>query len=102
MVSGSHQHQLKSLVKDRPAGVKSEAARRTEKTEKKKRKKEKKKRRRKRKKMVMVMVMMMMKKKGGLDGWDGWDGRYRTATTNEIDLRTSVESSFSSINVRVQ
>lgn len=100
MVSGSHQHQLKSLVKDRPAGVKSEAARRTEKTEKKKRKKEKKKRR-KRKKMVMVMVMMM-KKKGGRDGWDGWDGRYRTATTNEIDLRTSVESSFSSINVRVQ
>lgn len=97
MVSGSHQHQLKSLVKDRPAGVKSEAARRTEKTEKKKRKKEKKKRR-KRKKMVMVM-MMMMKKKGGRDGWDG---RYRTATTNEIDLRTSVESSFSSINVRVQ
>lgn len=96
MVSGSHQHQLKSLVKDRPAGVKSEAARRTEKTEKKKRKKEKKKRR-KRKKMVMVM-MMMMKKKGGRDGWDG---RYRTATTNEIDLRTSVES-FSSINVRVQ
>lgn len=97
MVSGSHQHQLKSLVKDRPAGVKSEAARRTEKTEKKKRKKEKEKRR-KRKKMVMVM-MMMMKKKGGRDGWDG---RYRTATTNEIDLRTSVESSFSSINVRVQ
>lgn len=97
MVSGSHQHQLKSLVKDRPAGVRSEAARRTEKTEKKKRKKEKKKRR-KRKKMVMVMVMMM-KKKGGRDGWDG---RYRTATTNEIDLRTSVESSFSSINVRVQ
>lgn len=102
MVSGSHQHQLKSLVKDRPAGVKSEAARRTEKTEKEKRKKEKRKRR-KRKKMVMVMVMMMMmKKKGGRDGWDGWDGRYRTATTNEIDLRTSVESSFSSINVRVQ
>lgn len=98
MVSGSHQHQLKSLVKDRPAGVKSEAARRTEKTEKKKRKKEKKKRR-ERKKMVMVMVMMMKKKKGGRDGWDG---RYRTATTNEIDLRTSVESSFSSINVRVQ
>lgn len=96
MVSGSHQHQLKSLVKDRPAGVKSEAARRTEKTEKKKRKKEKKKRRKRKK---MVMVMMMMKKKGGRDGWDG---RYRTATTNEIDLRTSVESSFSSINVRVQ
>lgn len=99
MVSGSHQHQLKSLVKGRPAGVKSEAARRTEKTEKKKRKKEKKKRRKRKK---MVMVMMMMKKKGGRDGWDGWDGRYRTATTNEIDLRTSVESSFSSINVRVQ
>lgn len=96
MVSGSHQHQLKSLVKDRPAGVKSEAARRTEKTEKKKRKKEKKKRRKRKK---MVMVMMMKKKKGGRDGWDG---RYRTATTNEIDLRTSVESSFSSINVRVQ